>query len=65
MEKRYALMRDDGRSYVNVWQYRSVGERWADGAPFPDNNGDIGMFIKKGELPAPPPERISIVVSAP
>ncbi len=55
LEKRYELMRDHDRDYVNVWQYRSVGQRRWDGVPYPDKNGSIGMFIKKGrgQLPAP------------
>ena len=62
MERRYELMRDDERSYVNVWQYRSVGQR-VGGPPYPDNNGSIrGFMIQKGELSDPPPERLSIVV---
>ena len=62
VEKRYELMLDDERSYVNVWQYRSVGRRPWGSILYPDKNGDIGMYIKKGELPVPP--RISIVVSS-
>ena len=61
LEKRYDLMRDDDRDYVNVWQYRSVGQRLWGSIPYPDKNGSIGMFIKKGELSDPPPERLSIV----
>ena len=55
------LMLDDGRSYVNVWQYRSAGQRLWGSCPYPDKNGSIGMFINKGELSDPPPERLSII----
>ena len=60
MERRYELMRDE--AYMTVWLYRSVGQQGG-GPPYPDKNGSIqGLYIKKGELSDPPPERLTIVV---